>query len=386
VRGRFTRRAWRFVAAAVALVGIGAGVAYSSGTSGSAATLTACVRDNDGAMRLVSSSATCKNNESPVTWQVQGPQGVPGPKGDKGDKGDTGADGAPGTPGAKGDKGDKGDPGADGAPGTPGAKGDKGDTGPAGPGIASLDDLNGTACTVAGTAGTIATAVASNGAVTLTCTATTSGGGGDTGGGQTCGTKPTPDPNASWTCNGGAWQLTCNTGFADVDGISGNGCEVDLMTDLHNCGAVGHSVSFPNATAACVNGVGVLVSCNAGFFDADGIPNDGCELQTDPFPDTRQAAQFVGSVGPGQSIQLSGNIAPASDEDWFGVSAPSFTSLTITVSGGVVFDDYRLDGTPIKSGVTSDHISATAGSQSIYVRVRSTGGYVPSYQLSVSGS
>ena len=58
------------------------------------------VNEPQGQIRVVSSEAECRNNETPITWNQEGP---PGDKGDKGDKGDMG------------DKGDKGDPSQPGA-------------------------------------------------------------------------------------------------------------------------------------------------------------------------------------------------------------------------------------------------------------------------------
>jgi hypothetical protein len=54
--------------------------------------INACAGPN-GQLRLVGSSADCRNNEHFLTWSLQGP------KGDKGDKGDTGATGTQGSQG-----------------------------------------------------------------------------------------------------------------------------------------------------------------------------------------------------------------------------------------------------------------------------------------------
>jgi len=165
-------------------LGLVAGIAIASGVGGATAAIpgpngviSSCVKDN-GDLRLIDPSAatqsTCRNGETLVTWNAQGPKGdkgdkgdpgTPGAKGDKGDPGTPGTPGAkgdkgdPGTPGAKGDKGDPGTPGQDGAPGakgdkgdpgtpgTPGVKGDKGDTGPPGPSnvlSAAVDGATGT--------------------------------------------------------------------------------------------------------------------------------------------------------------------------------------------------------------------------------------------------
>ena len=64
----------------------------------------ACVNPG-GQPRIVGDPGDCKSQETPLTWNIVGPQG---PKGDKGDKGD---------PGPPGPKGDTGDPGPQGPPG-----------------------------------------------------------------------------------------------------------------------------------------------------------------------------------------------------------------------------------------------------------------------------
>jgi hypothetical protein len=85
-------------------------------------------------------------------------------------------------------------------------------------------------------------------------------------------------PNGSETCSGGTYSYTCNAGFADADGNISNGCEVNLMTDVHNCGSVGNDVSGPpNAIGSCTNGAALIVSCHAGWYDVDQLVTDGCE-------------------------------------------------------------------------------------------------------------
>ena len=72
----------------------------------------ACVKS--GQLRIVDVAVGCKAHETPLNWNIVGPQGPKGAKGDPGPQG---------VPGAKGDAGPQGVPGAAGA---------KGDTGPQG--------------------------------------------------------------------------------------------------------------------------------------------------------------------------------------------------------------------------------------------------------------
>ena len=94
-----------------------AGVAYASTSGG---VIHACVREN-GEIRIVADAKYCIRGETPLQWNIVGPQG---PKGDTG---------APGPAGASGAQGPKGDTGATGPIGPAGPQGGKGDTGAAGP-------------------------------------------------------------------------------------------------------------------------------------------------------------------------------------------------------------------------------------------------------------
>jgi hypothetical protein len=83
--------------------------------------------------------------------------------------------------------------------------------------------------------------------------------------------------NASPRCDGGLCSFVCNTGRADCDRASSNGCEVDLRADVSNCGACGAVCPMRSgATPSCVNG-GCAVSCQSGLGDCDGDTANGCE-------------------------------------------------------------------------------------------------------------
>jgi streptogramin lyase len=73
--------------------------------------------------------------------------------------------------------------------------------------------------------------------------------------------------------------MTCNAGFADCNANRGDGCEVTVASDINHCGRCANRCSYPNGVAACVSGGCRLVSCLAGFANADGFSENGCELQ-----------------------------------------------------------------------------------------------------------
>ncbi|MCE9576020.1 MAG: hypothetical protein K8W52_22905 [Deltaproteobacteria bacterium] len=78
--------------------------------------------------------------------------------------------------------------------------------------------------------------------------------------------------------NGGV--ETCDNVDNDCDGTVDNG--FNTQSDLNNCGTCGHQCNTLNATPVCDTGTCKVDSCNPGFVDLNGSPNDGCEYQCTP--------------------------------------------------------------------------------------------------------
>ncbi len=100
-----------------------------------------------------------------------------------------------------------------------------------------------------------------------------------------CGRSCAAPPNATAACTGGVCGLgTCNPGFGDCDGDVMNGCETALNTSLAHCGACGRVCQVPNGLAQCVQGSCQRSGCTTGFADCDGDTGNGCEvnLTNDP--------------------------------------------------------------------------------------------------------
>ena len=114
----------------------------------------ACVKTQNGQVRIVASGEACGPSEQALSWSIEGPKGDTGPQGPigltgpQGAKGDTGATGPQGPQGPEGPQGATGPQGEAGPAGAQGAKGDTGATGPQGPqgpagGAANLTSSNG---------------------------------------------------------------------------------------------------------------------------------------------------------------------------------------------------------------------------------------------------
>ena len=73
---------------------------------------------------------------------------------------------------------------------------------------------------------------------------------------------PTID-GADTTCVNGRCTFACRPEQADCNGLTADGCEVDLMKDPRNCGACGHSCDVA-AGQPCVGGQCVTTDCDAG--------------------------------------------------------------------------------------------------------------------------
>ena len=105
MRSRLSRRGIVFlIAGLLAGLGLGGGIAATLAQP-TPTTIRACVANNTGSVRLVSSNASCYANEHVVEWSATGgvgPQGPPGQPGQPGPAGPAGQAGPPGPPGATG--------------------------------------------------------------------------------------------------------------------------------------------------------------------------------------------------------------------------------------------------------------------------------------------
>jgi hypothetical protein len=236
---------------------VAAGAAFGA-VPGSNGVISACYGKQLGVLRVIDAAAgkTCTPYETSISWNQQGP---------KGDAGAPGPAGPGGAVGATGPQGPKGDPGAPGLKGDHGPQGPKGDNGVNGaPGPATLAALEGTACTrTDGSAGTVH--VVQGDTIAITCAAPGGGGG---GGGAKC-PEPLPNhPNATVLCADGVITLSCDAGWSDANGHVEDGCETKLSELSEICG----------------NGVD---------DDLDGQTDEGCSLSAFQPNDTENTVAAV---------------------------------------------------------------------------------------------
>ena len=122
---------------------------------------------------------------------------------------------------------------------------------------------------------------------------------------QTC-----SPPHAFPVCNEGECSFSeCDVGWLDINNDPSDGCEyrclqtaeddvlcdlrdndcdgnvdedVDLPNDPANCGSCGRVCRFPHSTASCMDSMCRVESCEPGFIDNDGRPDNGCEYACTP--------------------------------------------------------------------------------------------------------
>ena len=70
---------------------------------------------------------------------------------------------------------------------------------------------------------------------------------------------------------------TCLDHHADCNELVEDGCE-STLDSADQCGLCGHACSLPNATAGCAEGGCRIESCDSGYEDCDGNPENGCEV------------------------------------------------------------------------------------------------------------
>jgi hypothetical protein len=84
--------------------------------------------------------------------------------------------------------------------------------------------------------------------------------------------------HATPSCVSGTCSVSCNTGFANCNNNAADGCEVNIAADANNCGVCGTVCAVPHATAGCASGACTIAACSAGYADCNNSAVDGCEV------------------------------------------------------------------------------------------------------------
>jgi hypothetical protein len=97
-----------------------------------------------------------------------------------------------------------------------------------------------------------------------------------------CGKVCPAGPNGPGSCSLGICSAAgCPGGKGDCDHVAANGCEVDLTSDVNNCGACGAVCpTVANGVRNCSGSVCGVASCTANFGNCDGNGANGCESNT----------------------------------------------------------------------------------------------------------
>ncbi len=122
-----------------------------------------------------------------------------------------------------------------------------------------------------------------------------------------CGDKCAP-AHATGQCVGGTCGiLVCSTGYADINGNAGDGCEVNHLTDPEHCGVNANDLvtcSDEHGTPACNAGV-CTIDCAAGYDDCNENVADGCEANL--------SKDVFNCTGCGNECPGGGNLSPFCD-------------------------------------------------------------------------
>ncbi len=139
-----------------------------------------------------------------------------------------------------------------------------------------------------------------------------------------CGNACPVPANGTPSCTGGTCGIaTCDAGFADCDTLPGDGCEVNVTSDVANCGGCGAACAAANvATPACVGSACAVSACAAGWTDYDGSFADGCECKTPVSSPTCAGALALGAISPGQTVVTPLDGISGGREAYYAVSFP----------------------------------------------------------------
>ncbi|MDB4932922.1 MAG: uncharacterized protein JWM10_5406, partial [Myxococcaceae bacterium] len=117
-----------------------------------------------------------------------------------------------------------------------------------------------------------------------------------------CGNTCPSAPRVVRSCAAGVCGGSCESGYGNCDGNAGNGCETNLTTGVTNCGACNNVCRFANATPVCAVGTCAIGACYPNFANCNGATTDGCEVNLQN--DTRNCGACGRACGNGQVCRI----------------------------------------------------------------------------------
>ena len=92
-----------------------------------------------------------------------------------------------------------------------------------------------------------------------------------------CKTSPSIRRTIGSSCASSTCKYTCSSGYGDCNANTADGCEVNIASDLNNCGACGSRCTIVNGAGICTGSSCRVQSCSSPFRDCNGNATDGCE-------------------------------------------------------------------------------------------------------------
>jgi hypothetical protein len=165
----------------------------------------------------------------------------------------------------------------------------------------------------------------------------------------------------------------CHAGYTDCDGAYANGCEFDnatFQTDPNNCGVCGNVCTAPNGTVDCVSGECAMVGCSATTADCNEDPFDGCEYDAAGFTTDSANCGACGNVCA---------LSQATSECSAGACAivscdAGYWDCNGAPSDGCERDAASLEGDPANCGACGNTCSAPNGTPACVTSTCTLGG------------
>lgn len=110
-------------------------------------------------------------------------------------------------------------------------------------------------------------------------------------------------------CSGGVCAGACSFGAVDCNSVAHDGCEVETLNDLNNCGGCNRVCPDVHGYPKCIDG-NCYVVCSGTWGDCDGDVFSGCETDLNTDPKNCGACGMVCSGAQGTPVCVNGVCSP----------------------------------------------------------------------------